>query len=226
MHPILSWKSIEEISEGLLREYNSDILYTPQELDVYHFLENYLRLKVDYQNLSNDQSVLGMTTFSSGRCFVWDNARQNQYWIDVKEGTVLIDNFLLETLNEGRERFTVSHECGHQILHKNYFSEENNNLYRSIVCNRETIGQVKASSHWTSRDWVEWQANTFASALLMPAATVTELFCQKSCLTPNSKRFPLEPTFDTEAIVRTMANIFNVSIQAMKIRLEKLSFLI
>lgn len=55
-----------------------------------------------------------------------------------------------------RKRFTVAHEIGHFILHRNYLE-----------------GSVEDDIHYRSsrlRSWQETEANRFAARLLMPAA--------------------------------------------------------
>lgn len=58
---------------------------------------------------------------------------------------------------KSRDLFTIAHELGHLFLH----SKQNVELYRS-------------SSEIKIYEDTEWQANTFAAELLMPAKLITE----------------------------------------------------
>lgn len=91
-----------------------------------------------------------------------------------------------------RQRFTIAHEIGHFILHRNdiqTFVDKTLNLYR-------TSGQDEQSS-------METQANMFAAALLMPEEFV---------------RDAAETTSDLDE----MAKVFGVSVSAMGYRLANL----
>jgi len=67
--------------------------------------------------------------------------------------------------NDGRSRFTMSHELGHLLLHRGIpFARE----MRS-----SEFGESKVSDIATF-ECSEWQANEFAAALLMPASLVRE----------------------------------------------------
>lgn len=63
--------------------------------------------------------------------------------------------------NEGRKRFTLAHELGHYILHRNM---------NYIKCTIEDFYD------WTGRKQIETEANYFASELLMP----TDIFFEQT----------------------------------------------
>jgi Zn-dependent peptidase ImmA (M78 family) len=65
-----------------------------------------------------------------------------------------------------RRRFTLSHELGHHILHRNYLT--NNVHVDKLVLNRD-----KTSS--TGEDQKEIQANAFAAEVLMPRSEISKL---------------------------------------------------
>ena len=86
-------------------------------------------------------------------------------WVESRE--VFIDQSLDPDENpamEGRFRFTVAHEIGHWWLHRGYIQDTPGEMLHrgpTVVCR---------ASHW--REPIEWQADTFAAALLMPASLV------------------------------------------------------
>ena len=94
-------------------------------------------------------------------------------------------------------RFTCAHELGHWALHQKLYSG---------------TGDVAAYDGKTSSDEscgsIERQADALATALLMPIPQVKKCF------------YRLRPGKSKECLVTEMARIFQVSKQAMRIRLE------
>ncbi|HAU5635961.1 ImmA/IrrE family metallo-endopeptidase [Citrobacter amalonaticus] len=87
-----------------------------------------------------------------------------------------------------RQRFTLAHELGHYFLHRNRaISFEDKALYRS-----------------THMDSMEYEANNFAGALLMPKKQLVDFMNRKG----------------TDAGL--ISDYFNVSVLAAKIRVETL----
>ncbi|MCA9833116.1 MAG: ImmA/IrrE family metallo-endopeptidase [Thermomicrobiales bacterium] len=97
----------------------------------------------------------------------------------------------------GRDRFTAAHEFGHVTMHAPQLSRE----YRSY--NQRSSRLYRRSDIPWVRD-PEWQANKFATYLLMPAWAVREVVLTTG---PNAG---------------VLADIFQVSLQAMGYRLEEL----
>lgn len=72
-----------------------------------------------------------------------------------------------------RAAFVLAHEFGHLVLHRHIDPEKSGYSTSSIEdTERDFITGKKMLS--TPRDWIEWQANRFASALLMPRATFSD----------------------------------------------------
>ena len=117
--------------------------------------------------------------------------------IAVKAGTILVEERLCVDRLLGRLRFTCAHELGHWVLHQKLYSG---------------TGDVAAYEGKTSLDeshgLVEWQADALATALLMPLPQIKRSF------------YRLRAGRSNEQLVAEMAQIFQVSKQAMRIRLE------
>lgn len=213
------------------------------EIDIEQFAEEYLHLRFDYAELSNNGSILGMTIFQD--CFVpfFDSASNTVKHHSVKAGTALIDQSLIdEPGSQRRVRFTIAHECAHWILHRpaqvagerpslQDEAQPSNDLDNRIICRKSTSTQKPDSSPKTAAEWKEWQADNLASALLMPAASVRAFINdyldrenQKDNILAicHGERMVLAKN---NSMVRQMAAIFNVSEQAAEIRLKKLGFL-
>ena len=176
MHYRLSREKLEEYATKVLKQYKPKCLSVPQAVDVHDFMENFMKLNIDYKNLSCDNSILGLTSFNNGIFYVWDDGRETQYPIEVQKGTVILENSLLDSQHDGRERFTVMHECSHQLLHKKiYESVPDISKDGLLACAKRDIDPGKKRLN-TSKDWIEWQANTLAASILTPRDMVKEAF--------------------------------------------------
>ncbi len=132
----------------------------------------------------------------------------------------------------GRYRFTLAHEIGHWRLHRSYYREDpaqaalfDGRGQPAVVCR---AGDKKIP--------VEWQADTFASYLLMPKALVVAAWTEwRGNLDPvvladlppvhvADGRDAANATLDRFS--KPLAEKFEVSAEAMRIRLEKLGLLL
>ena len=100
--------------------------------------------------------------------------------------------------NEGRKNFTIAHELGHYVLHKEMKDSALIDLQTDIIFCRE-VGNFKCD--------IERQADLFAVYLLMPENLVRTEYDK------------ITQPFD-ERTLRYLADIFCVSKQAMKNRLS------
>lgn len=106
-----------------------------------------------------------------------------------------------KTHHERRRRFTLAHELGHYLLH---FDK-----------NEDTFHRDRRSSQ--GKDRFEIQANDFAAQLLMPEFALTRALMGERLDT-------FDPIFSSK--VEETADIFQVSPQAMSIRLQQLGLLV
>ena len=97
-----------------------------------------------------------------------------------------------------RRRFTVAHEIGHFLLHKGVYIDKD-----TRVNHRDTRASIGI-------DLDEVQANAFAAELLMPEPLLLREFSARVRKGAGSET----------AIVDDLAEIFDVSRQAMEIRLK------
>ena len=163
----LSRKDLENIAERVLVSYRK--LPEVQKKKMYRIdpellLTKVLGLNIEYQHLSVDGSILGLTSFDEVEVEVLDYADTDTFFsLDGK--TVLIEQDLHNDSTQiGRCNFTIMHEGGHQILNKLFPSE-----YRSTT-QISAVHYYKQNSEKNKpiSDWEEWQANTLAAAILMP----------------------------------------------------------
>lgn len=222
--PVLSKTDIETIGENFLRDFCPDALTNPQPVDVERFLELYLGLRLDFQFLSNDGRYLGMMVFNdTDKVIIYDPEKNEADYIHADARTVLIDNSLLEENQEHRYRYTIGHECGHDIFHSGFYSYNPNqmSLFDNSTGNPamvqcRVVGQSSFGTHksWTDAEWMEWQSNFFSSVLLMPKEMVRKVAGN-----------PVSSIIPAISMVARVAKEFNVSPEAARNRLEEVKCL-
>lgn len=112
-----------------------------------------------------------------------------------------------ETESDERKRFTIAHELGHLFLHKNAVNYDQGGIM---------LFRDGHSSEGT--DQREVQANRFAAELLMPEPSIREDLVKEKTFDLMTDPELLRP------FVERMAKKYNVSEQAMSIRLTTLYF--
>ena len=88
--PIVKDASIDADAERLLRDYKPAMLETPQALDVEDFTENYLGLRVHFDNLSHNGSIWGRTIFFNSQIPVYVPILRRAEYCAVNGGTILL----------------------------------------------------------------------------------------------------------------------------------------
>ena len=105
--------------------------------------------------------------------------------------------YIDDSLDSEQQRWVCAHELGHWVLHQKLYSG---------------TGDVAAYEGKTSSDeshgLIERQADALATALLMPIPQIKKCF------------YHLRPGKSKELLIAEMAQIFQVSKQAIQIRLE------
>lgn len=185
-------------------------------IPVENIIERYLGLSLSFEDLETRlgvEDVLGATF--------------------VKYRSICINEKLLQDKSEGRMMFTCSHEAGHWVLHRHMIELAQRSSTsagaEAIVCRTRN-----------SRLPIEWQADYFASCLLMPEQEVKRAFSQVwdgNEMVLNNVRSRLGGTsvcvdpcvenwhFIADA-VREAGGFGNVSKEAMIIRLRELGLVV
>ncbi|SDN06607.1 ImmA/IrrE family metallo-endopeptidase [Acetanaerobacterium elongatum] len=223
--PILSKQDIDNIAEQLLQDFCPGVFNKPMPIDVDSFAQNYLGIEQDFQFLSHCGIYLGMMVFNdTNKIPVYNPKTKTAEYISAKARTVIIDNTLLDSKQEHRYRFTMGHESAHSILHTGYFVRNQdevpapNSFPAAMIQCRVDAQKCKPKplEQWTDSDRMEWQANRFASALLMPKSMVMKLIQGIS--------FSEEEFREAFYVVKT-SRVFNVSCEAAKYRLLELGLI-
>lgn len=232
--PVLSKEEIDNIAEKFLMDFHPNTLETPQPIDEDRFLTEYLGLEQDFQYLSHNGCYLGMLVFNdSEKVIVYDIYTNRAEYISAKAGTVIIDNTLLDEGQEQRYRFTAIHEAGHWIFHRGKYYRDMAQIsllelydVANIQCRTISIDPIFKPKHkWDDNDTMEWQANYFASALLMPKSMVL-----KVCNDEEYREYLELMTWGNkqrynELLIKKISNTFNVSKKAAEVRLTGLKII-
>ena len=158
--PMLSAESIELKAEEVITYFDEkhlkvDVLKQPKPTPLLRFME-ILQNRPDFEfNCKDDlgrsvkgSKILGAYTY--------------------KPEGIHIDKSLD---GDKRFQFVLGHELGHFVLHRKYNVDMDE--YNTISDTEKDFktGKKRLKS---LRDWMEWQANCFASAIILPRATITE----------------------------------------------------
>ncbi|HBI91148.1 MAG TPA: hypothetical protein DDY58_01210 [Terrisporobacter glycolicus] len=164
-------KSIKQIRSmaNFIREVSNKVLGENEEFPILEFIEKVLQKE-------DEDLYIGADTK--------EKMGDNHGITNLDENSIIIREDVYENAlkGNGRDRFTIAHELGHYLMH----TKEDAVFTRSNV-------QLKAYEN------SEWQANTFASELLMPEYLITD-----------------------EDTVFTLMSRFGVTSSAAKVRLSKL----
>lgn len=224
--PIVSRDEIDTIAERLVADFCPDAMRSPMEIDIDRFVVQYLGMKQDFQYLSHCGIYLGMMVFNdTDKIPVYDPDARRAEYISAKAGTVIIDNSLLGNRQEGRYRFTMGHEGGHAVLHHTFFGYDPNQLSLLEPDNTPMIQCRVSSRHiekkpltqWADKDWMEWQANRMASAILMPRQMVIDLVQTARQIHPQCDQY--------QYLTSRVQRVFNVSCSAAQYRLKDLGLI-
>ena len=240
--PYLADKAIEREAAALLAEYTRARGVTIEPpIPIEDIVEKHLKLGIEFDDthrlfgvprsgIGLDPDILGAMFFSEARIVIDES-------LDPEENPS----------KEGGYRFTLAHEGGgHWRLHRWLFA---NDPAQALLFGGQAIPSVICRSS-QAKERVEWQADFYASCLLMPRKLVMtawdEMFSDRKrrVLQP---RIPINHPFVEvprndrrignidlpeaddkvlDRIARPLAGRFLVSTIAMRIRLEKLGLLL
>lgn len=155
--PKLSGAQIESITSALVKIVAPQCLIEPTPLpiqDILKFVVEDTGLKYTFADLGpkSDFDLRGVTRF--------------------KEGVILLDHTFRDDPSRFQYlRFTIAHELGHWILqrHQPIYLTEDGPPAEFLEDEISDFTPQIGSGPRTLRQWIEWQANKFASSLTMPS---------------------------------------------------------
>ena len=114
-----------------------------------------------------------------------------------------------------RQRFTIAHEIGHYLLHKDEIDEKADHTAVQDFSDTYVLRGVGRNSNNSLGATKELEANEFAARLLMPKDSVID---QLKKLAEFNKGFTLDD------YAKVLCNSFIVSKEAMKIRINNILY--
>ena len=237
MVPYLTYGALEDYAQKIVADFAPERLSVPGVMDVERFLEFYLKMTVDFQRISHNRKILGVTAFDEGTVEIIDEDTGEVVDLFVEAGTVIIDPSLSVKRNLPRLRFTMTHEGCHWLIHQKAFRADNPFGPAGIYANQFLAakeGRIDYSRTLKERNDIEMmerQADFLSAAILMPKGAVREAYLEYFRM--NSERQHriirgISPSDDihTKRLPEYVATTFNVSKRAALIRLEKLTAIV
>lgn len=227
---VLSRMAIEQIATDVLKEYAPQNLEHPIPLDTRDMMENYLGLIVKHAYIGSFNSgILGLIVMSDTAEIPSLDEMFKPMILQECFGTVLISKTLLGNENLPRKRYTEMHEASHFLLHQPYYTHR-----AQAAAHRESrqpgyvACRAMETDHWkeqkTETEWLEYQADTLAAALLMPyrifidyaRSAIRKAGIRCGYLTAS----PYTNTFQARNAISDISEAFQVSGRAVQIRLK------
>lgn len=227
---ILSHIQIEEIAAAVTKDFNEFFFggraafetHYAQATPIDQLAGDYLGLRVSFARLSDDGSICGLTAYTDTEYAA--TCQGVTRLIPLKANEVLLDSSFMEPgqvrARCGKRRFTLAHECAHQIL----FQMESDEARQA---RRETYSPRTAYSLRdlkTREDWNEWQANALGAALLMPQREIDRAMYH---LARGRKLIDYEGWFGYMdlMVLKQLCQTLGVSRSAAIIRLRQLGYM-
>ncbi len=189
--PILSTENIEEITYQLISLFDSNILRFKRNLSIDKY-EKYLNRVYDLSIIDYDFSETDIdgNKIKSSCSFV--------------EKCIKIDKSLRKTRNY---KFIVAHEIGHFFLHN------------KLQIDQHSYDQLKDSEYnfaldryilLNDKNWIEWQANQFASSIIMSKNSIENRFFEaqdKNGLKPGNPLYVDDQPCNQETFHKIIAEL-------------------
>ena len=224
----LSYEKIDKIAETIMSDFNVAFFRDAREAKQPHatpidqFASEYLNLDVKIERLCSDESICGITSYMDTELETSINGYK--VCLPIKQNEVLLDIHFLQPGNIqklcGKRRFTLAHECAHQLLFQ-MESMEAKAAYRKRYTGKKshTAKELK-----TYEDWNEWQANVLGAGILLPQRDVSiiakELLGDRKIISAYGYYSDKD-----SSVIYEIAGFFHASPPAVEIRLKRLGFI-
>lgn len=219
MKSYISQAEIEELCEALVGQCYGEDVSLIQCIDIEKVITEVLGCRIEFVAFAEDDpDKIGFAGDGQTALIVFkDEIVQSVIY---PRNTIVVDRYLLQSGEENRRRFVLGHEAGHIVVsqldptsvacfHREYDQER-----------KYTIPDLQA--RYGIR---EWQANTFASALLMPRFLMKKMLLHYH----NGEPIPVygEAVFHPreKLLLHEISECLKVSFTALVIRLKNLGML-
>ena len=227
---ILSQRQLEEIAASTTKDFNRfffgdeadkpDRSALPTPID--QFAKNYLGLRVSFARLSPDGSICGVTAYADTEYKITELGITRT--LALKRNQIILDESFIRSGNVQRlcakRRFTLAHECAHQIL----FQLESEEVKTSCEMKYSARTAYTPRELKTREDWNEWQANVLGAAILLPQKEV-DLAMRRFAETPLIN-YEGRYSYGDHLTLRLFCRLFGVSKTTASIRLRQLGYMV
>ena len=212
---------LDKIAENFLLKYYPDALLQPVWVDP-DVLVSKMGLKKEVCSITADCSVFGRIYFHDTDASFYDEENERSITRYVEAGTIFVDPQVFFLRNLGALNNTIVHECVHWEYHRKAFELERlfDSKLTQIEC--QVVGGIRGHK-WSKSENIEWQANTLAPRIQMPA----EMFRKKAeqVIRQYKHRTGKSSLIDIiEPVIDELAQFFCVSRAAAKIRMVNLGY--
>lgn len=214
---IFSYEELDELGEGLIRQYLGKEAERTCCVDIEGFVTDFLKLPLLYRSFAEEDSdKIGFIADGVTPLRVYESG--TVVWRVYPGGTIVIERCLRREHESGRRRFTISHECAHYIMDRTIPSAA---FHREFDSER-TYTQEDFKNLFRFQ---ETQIDRMGAALLMPRFMVHNVAAMHGC----TDRIPVfgDSVLRTadKLLIKRMANAMGVSFSAFLIRLQELDYL-
>ena len=219
--PIISRDQFDEEAEKFLTRYCPEALENPIRVPIEKIASDMNLQVIEDVPLSDDLTYFGTIIFDNGN--VLDKHRTVTIR-NAKRGTIYLDPRVSYERSVGTKRTTLAHECFHWYRHQPYhvlmkMIGANDNLGRAIQC--QIAANTTDSDKWNAVEWMEWQAKGVAPRILMPAKMTRTKTDQLLAEYGGADKASIAVY---ENVIDELAELFDVSRQAAKVRLMDLGY--
>jgi len=157
--------ALEAIARKTLTDFDDALLSGPPSAIPIETLAGWLGLCIEYQCIRKTGLILGEMVYEKTLVPVYFRDIKSYDLITVDGKTIILDESLLRSRNDGRLRFTCAHEIAHWLIHRE--------LYAGTGQAAALVNPKKSSEENPA---VERQANQLATMLLLPTVQVKRAF--------------------------------------------------
>lgn len=220
--PYIKIEDMDKHATEILKAYYPEVLESPQPVTA-RILARRMGLEVHEHGIVEDGSVFGQIYFYDSVTELYDRNTGSVRKGKVKAKTIVVDPQASFLFSPTSLNITIAHECIHFALHRKAFELERlcNKDFSKIQC--AVSGDLADRKREDEISWMEYHANLIAPRIIMPADT----FKQKAdefIATRLRETGETETLEILESVINNLADFFNVTRAAAKIRMVELGY--
>lgn len=214
---IFSYDEIDELGEGLIRQYLGADAERTYCVDIDGFVTDFLKLPLLYRSFAEqDTDKIGFIADGITPLQVFEAGKRTARVYE--KGTIVIERCLRREHESGRRRFTISHESAHYVMDRTA-------PYASFHREYDDERSYTPEDFRNLFSFQEAQIDRMGAALLMPKFMVRNVVAMHGCTDCISVFGDSVLKAEDKLLIKQMANTMGVSFSAFLIRLRELGYL-